>query len=489
VPLVALRPLRHRAYAITWTGSLVSNIGTWMQTVAVGALVTGITHNPIWTAVSFVAGFLPNGILAPVGGALADRIDRRSAIIAGTTIEAAVAAALAVLVAGGHTNPYLITVLVFAAGCVGALRMPFQQAILPDLVPAEDMVGAISLGSAQWNLGRVIGPALASLVIVAGSFAAAFAVNALSFAGVIVAFIIVRVPPPLRHEDDDGGIIDHMRAGVAAVRRVPSLRAGIGLIALAAFFAAPFIALVPSFASLLVRGGPKAIGAAAGVMTTAQGVGAVTAALVFPGLVARFGRRRMLVVVLFATPLALIPYALSPSVATAAAGILIVGGCYICVLSGLSAVMQLGAPAQFRGRVLSLYFATLSVVFPLGALVQGVFARRVGLRPTMIACALALVGGLMGVRLLRPGVFDALADTDDDAVGPPATQVEVAVVVDVGADQRGNELRQSSFHGVDGRGEIFVAARCVAEEQHERTVMVGYELEVRGEPGLHLTAR
>jgi MFS family permease len=408
---LSLRPMRHRAFAITWTGSLVSNIGTWMQTVAVGALVTGVTRNPIWTAVAFVAGFLPNGVLAPVGGALADRLDRRRAIIAGVTVEAAISAVLAVVVGAGNTDPYLITALVFVAGCVGALRMPFQQAVLPDLVPPEDIVGAISLGSAQWNLGRVAGPALAGLVIVGGSFSAAFAVNAVSFAAVIVSFFFVRLPPPV----DPGahvGILAHMGDGVRVVRSSPALRSAIGLIALAAAFTSPFIALVPAVAARLVdaTGDAKAIAGATGVLTTAQGVGAVVAALVFPSLVASFGRRRMLLIVLFLTPFALVPYALAGSVPVAAAAIVVVGGAYICILSGLSAVVQLRAPAAYRGRILSLYFATLSVVFPLGALVQGVLARRVGLRATTIGGAVAMVAALAVIAIARPSVFRSLAD-------------------------------------------------------------------------------
>ncbi|MDQ3108087.1 MAG: MFS transporter [Actinomycetota bacterium] len=437
MPVVALRPLRHRSFALLWTGSLVSNIGTWMQTVAVGALVTGITRNPVWTAVAFVAGFLPNGILAPIGGALADRLDRRRFAIVGTAVEGSLAATLAVIVGAGNTDPYVITFVVFLAGCVGALRMPFQQAMLPDLVPHEDVVGAISLGSAQWNLGRVIGPALAGLVIVAGSYAAAFAINALSYLAVIVAYLFVRVPPTVP-EGEDHGLIRHLRAGVGTVRREPALRAAMGLIAVAAALAAPFIALIPAFADTLTGGSREALAAATGVMTTGQGVGAVIASLLFPSFVERYGRRRMLVVVLILTPLALVPYALSPSVPFAVGAIVVVGGAYICILSGLSAVMQLRAPAAFRGRVLSLYFATLSIVFPLGALVQGVLARQVGLRATTIGGAGLLLIVLAVLGVTRPEVLRALDDEplddeplderpgDDDALVSDAATAQAA---------------------------------------------------------------
>ncbi len=427
MPVAALRPLRHRSFAVIWTGSLVSNIGTWMQTVAVGALVTGVTRNPVWTAATFVAGFLPNGILAPIGGALADRLDRRRFSIAATAVEGLIAATLALVVARGSTDPYLITALVFLAGCVGALRMPFQQAMLPDLVPDEDVVGAISLGSAQWNLGRVIGPALAGLVIVAGSYAAAFAINAVSFVAVIVAFAFVRVPSPVA--DGTTRLLAHLRAGVGTVRRDPALRAAMACIALAAAFAAPFIALIPAFAALLTDGSRTALAGATGALTTAQGIGAVAASLLFPTLVERFGRKRMLLLVLGLTPVALVPYALAPTVAFAAGAIVVVGAAYICILSGLSAVMQLRAPAEYRGRVLSLYFATLSIVFPLGALVQGVLARRVGLRATTIGGAVVLLAALGGLAVRRPSLFAALDDepgVDDDVELPVVSDAAVA---------------------------------------------------------------
>lgn len=395
----------------------MSNIGTWMQTVAVAALVTGITGNPVWTAASFIAGFLPNGILAPVGGALADRLDRRRWAIIGTAVEGGLAFVLALVIAAGNTDPFVITGIVFLAGCVGALRMPFQQAMLPDLVPADDVVGAISLGSAQWNLGRVIGPALAGLVIVAGSYAAAFFVNAASFLAVIVAFLFVRLPPHQSLDDDDVGLLSHMRAGASTVRSTPALRAGIVLIALSATLAAPFMALIAAYADELTVG-DDALGAATGALTTGQGVGAVVFSLLFPSFVVAFGRRRMLTLMLFLTPLALVPYALAPSVPAAVAAIVVVGGCYICILSGLSAVMQLRSPAAFRGRVLSLYFATLSVVFPVGALAQGALARLVGMRATILASAAAMLGAVVAVAVLRPHLLRALDDAPDESDEP-----------------------------------------------------------------------
>ncbi|HET9441764.1 MAG TPA: MFS transporter [Acidimicrobiales bacterium] len=409
MPVAALRPFRHRRFALVWTGGMVSTIGSWMQTVAVGALVTDLTRNPIWTAAAFVAGFLPSGVLSPIGGALADRVDRRRFVMASNAVEAAIAATLAALVGAGQTNPVLVTALVFLAGCVASVRLPFQHAMLPDLVPTDDLMAAVSLGSAQWNLGRVLGPAVAGVVIVAGSFATAFALNAASFLAVIAAFAVVRVPRPVPSEDDPG-LLAELRAGAAVVRREPGCRAAIVLIAAAAGLAAPFIALIPAMASELAEAGSKALAGATGALTTAQGVGAVLGTLAFPSLVERFGRRRMLVAMLVATSAALVPYALAPTVAVGVVGIALVGACYICVLSGLSGVMQLRAPARFRGRLMSLFFATVAIVFPLGAMAQGVLAGRVGLRATTLGGGAALLLVVAAVAVLRPRLLSALDD-------------------------------------------------------------------------------
>lgn len=420
MPPAAFRPLRHRNYAVVWGAGMVSNIGTWMQTVAVGALVTDITRQPLWTALAYIAGFLPNGVLAPIGGALADRFDRRRAVAAGVLIEAGLAATLGLLVRDGEASPALMTSVVFLAGCVAAIRLPFQQAMLPDLVPREDIVGAVSLGSAQWNLGRVVGPSLAGVVIVLGSYRTAFFLNALSFLAVVVAMVVIRLQPQ-QSEDEWRGLAAHIKGGVRAVKHDPGLRAAMGLIAAAASLTAPFMALIPAFAQILTDGDRKELGAATGAMTAAQGVGAVVGALLLATLAERLGRRRAITTALVATPIAVFPYALSPTVPVAVVTVVIVGGAYIGILSGLSAVLQLRAAPAVRGRVLSLYFATLSVVFAVGAGGQGALANVIGLRATMMLGAAAMLVVVAWLRIRRPALLLALEDPHGTEVAATAS--------------------------------------------------------------------
>lgn len=409
----SFRPLRHRNFALFFWANLVSNVGTWMQTVAVGALVTARTGRASWAALVAAAVFLPIGLLSPVGGALADRLDRRRWLAIGNLVEAALAAVLVVLSATGRASPAAVTGVVFLAGCMLALLIPFQQAMVPDLVSDEDVLGAAALGSAQYNLGRVVGPALAGVVIAVSSYTWAFAVNAVSFFAVVAALAAMRLADRSPAERK-AGLWSQIRDGARAARSEPSCRTAIGLIALSAFLAAPFIALIPAKALALSSGGEKATGAATGALTTAQGVGAVIGALMLAPLAERFGRQRVVVFDLVAAPLALCLYAVSPSVVTAVVALALVGATYIGILSGLNTVVQLRAPSEFRARVLSLYLMALGVIYPLGALAQGAVADVTSLSDATAGAAILMVLVVGALALFQPHTFRALGDTPDE---------------------------------------------------------------------------
>ena len=407
-------PLRHRDYALLWSASGLSNIGTWMQTVAVGALVAAKTGRASWAALVAVAAFLPVGVLAPIGGALADRLDRRRFLAFGSLVQASVAVALAAITVGGRAPVGAIIALTFLDGCTASLILPFLMAMIPDLVPREELLAAASLGSAQYNLGRVVGPALAGVVIALSSYSAAFVVNALSFAAVITGVILIRLPanPP---RSDEEGVWSRIRAGASVARREPGCRSAIILITLAAFFASPFIALIPAKAEHLAHTA-KSTAAITSAFTTAQGIGAVAGALLLAPLAARFGRRRLLEFDLCGACVAVALFGLAPTVPTAIVALLLLGGLYIGVLSGLNTLVQLRAPAAYRARVLSLFFVALGVTYPVGALIQGALADRFTLGRTMVGAALTLLAVLGFLAATRPAVFRAIGD--DEAVLP-----------------------------------------------------------------------
>ena len=361
-------------FAILWTGAFISNIGTWMETVGVGILVTEATGQAIWTGLVAAAGFVPLAVLGPVGGALADRVpaapaahrhDRRSRPCSPRV--------LTVLAATGEPGPGIVTLIVFAAGCVQSIGFPAYQAVLPDLVPERGLVGAVALSSAQWNLGRVVGPALAGIMISVGGYEWAFAFNALSFLAVIFAVIQLRLPPPVERKRAVDLRVGPRRLRVrraatracaSSSRTWPSTR----------LLAAPFIALVPAMAEKVFDAG--ASGTA--VLVTAQGIGAVTMALSLAALAAPLRQRPGAARACSGAcrPRSCV-YAVMPDARarrrsrSSSSGFL-----YLGALSSFTSIAQLRAPAAVRGRVLSVLMVLLGSLYPLGAVMPGRDRRR-----------------------------------------------------------------------------------------------------------------
>jgi MFS family permease len=395
-----------------------------METIAVGVLVTQTTGQAQWTGIVAAAGFVPMAFVGPVGGALADRMPRHRLLVTTTVIQTMFAGTLTALAALGTTPPWAVTLIVFGSGCASAAGLPAYQALLPELVGRDDLPGAIALGSAQWNLGRVIGPVLAGVAITAGGYTWAFAINTVSFLAVIAAVAPLHLPTPARH--DGVSIIASIRRGARFVIDEPGTRAVMTYLALFAFFAAPFIALVPAVALKLF--GDERRGTAA--LVTAQGLGAVVMALMLGGIAARFGYRRVLLVAVGALPVTLVLYALAPSLTFGVVAICLVGATYLGCLSTVMTITQLRAPGALRGRVMATGMLILGTLYPLGSIAQGAVADQVGLRVTTAGGAVVLAALLVALRVFRPGFDDVLRDNDPswtaaDESGPDRAALEV----------------------------------------------------------------
>jgi MFS family permease len=403
--LSSLQPFRYRNFTLLWAGGFVSYVGSWMQTVAVGALVVSNTGSATWAVLVAAGAFLPIGLLSPIGGALADRMARRPVLVAGNLAAAGTAVLLAVLVAAGRDSPGALVALVTLQGAVSALIGPFQSAILPDLVPPREFLAATSLNSAQFNLGRIVGPALAGATVAAFGYPVAFVANAVSFLAVVLALVFVRLGPPGGRAT---GLFSSVREGFTAARREPSCWAAIGTIAVVAFLASPFIALVPVMAHHLTDGGSRVVAQTTAILTTAQGAGAVVGALLLAPLAALLGRGRLLAWNLAVLPLVLIAYGASQTRWEAAVLLFLVGLVYIGVLSGLTTVVQLRAPQAYRGRVLSFFLVALGVAYPLGSLAQGPVIDWVGLGWTTAGTSVLLSVIMAAVAFGKPGLVRAI---------------------------------------------------------------------------------
>lgn len=434
----ALAPLRHRPFALLWGGAFLSNIGNWMETITVGVYVQRTTGQAGWTGLVAGAAFIPNALFGPVGGALADRLPRKPLLIVATALQLILAGTLAVLVTRGTATPGVIAVIVFVAGCVGAAQFPAYQSILPDLVPVEDLPGAVALSSTQWNLGRVIGPALAGIVIAIGGYGWALGINTLSFLAPLIVVVIIHIPPPAAKPTES--LLRSMRDGFAFARQDPGLRVSLQFLAVAAFLAAPFIALVPAISDKVLHAETTSHGTA--WLVTAQGLGAVVAGLSLGGLTTRYGIRNILLRLMLALPIALFLYAIAPTLWFAVPAIFVVGLVYLGVLASSTTVAQLRAPAAMRGRVLSLFLVVLGLLYPIGAALQGRLGDTFGLRRVTAIAAILYGVVVYGAWLVRPGFLDPLdAPVPEGAPGVEETELGIAPVPE--------EIRPRSNRGSD----------------------------------------
>src|SRR5258706_13822060 len=360
-------PFNSRNFTSMWIGALLSNVGTWMEAVGLSYYVAHTTGKPSWSALVGAAGFLPNGVLGPIGSAMADRWSRRRILSIGSALSAIVAAILAVWVGGGTATPLGIAALAFVAGCIGAFTFPAFQSILPDLVDREHLVAGVGLSNAQWNLGRIIGPSLAAIAISIGGIGAALWCNAASFFSVIVAVALVKVPHRI------GARRQVCRAPADGVRFLvahPVMRRMLVVMVLSIGIASPFIAFVSLMATDIFHGDARSTS----VLVTAQGIGAVTAAFTLGSVTKRFG---VSVVMFGAVGLlcpALVAYGLAPKLWLAATMLTLVGLCYGYAFTSFASVAQHAAPDDMRGRVLAVNFLVLGIMFPVGTLIQGQIA-------------------------------------------------------------------------------------------------------------------
>jgi MFS family permease len=373
--IAAFRPFKHRNFTLLWSANLVSNIGTWMETIAVGAILARDTKKAAALGLAAAASFVPMALLAPVGGLISDRVHRKKFLLGTLAFDLLLAIVLAVLIATGHRSPALLSGVLFVEGCSAALSLPNRQAIMPDLVPKEDLLAAVALGSASWNGGRIVGPLLAGLLISATSPAWAISANAASFAFMLVAAFFIQLPQPKRSEIADS-VKNRIAEGLDAIKSVPDNRLALILIAILATTAGPFIGLIPIVAQNVFGGGPKTIS----LFVTAQGAGAVVGVLTAAGIAERIGRKPAIAWAFGIISVALILYARAPTTAVAAGALVIIGACYFTVLTGCQGLLQRNTASEKRARVLAIFSVALGGPYAIAVTLAGYSADRIGLR-------------------------------------------------------------------------------------------------------------
>lgn len=390
----SLAPFRSRSFTAMWSGALVSNVGTWMEAIALGYYVADTTGKASWTALVAVAAFLPSAVLGPVGSAMADRLSRRRVLALGNLASATIAVVIALWIRTGDATAGGLAMMSLFAGGVSAFTFPSFQTTIPSLVPPDQLVAAIGLSSAQWNLGRLLGPVFAAVAINLGGIEAALWCNAVSFLAIVLVVSVVRFPQGERARRP---VFGALADGVRFARGSAEMRAMLVLMAATMFLGSPFIAFVPQMATNVLGGDARSTS----LLVGAQGVGAVVAAFTLGGVTERMGLRSVMrwsIALLCPT---LVLYAFAPSVWLAAVALAFVGLCYGYAFTTFASTAQRAAPDHLRGRVLAVNTFVLGFVYPMGSLAQGALADALpgsaGLR-WVTASAATLLGAVLVAR-------------------------------------------------------------------------------------------
>lgn len=381
-----------------WIAGLASNVGTWMQNVGAAWLMTSLAPTPFWVSMVQAASSLPFFLLAIPAGALADVVDRRRLLLAALAWLLACSALLAGLALADLVGPGGLLALTFAIGVGSTFVAPAFLAIIPELVPREEIPGAVSLNGISMNLARAVGPAAGGLLVAAAGVGFAFLANALSYLGVIGAIARWRRPPRegrLPPED----LIGAMRAGLRYVRHSSALQLVLIRVAVFVLPGSAVWALLPLYAREQLALGPAGYGVLLGFF----GAGAVAGGLVLPALRARVGPQRVTTLAALGYAAALIVLGALPALPAAAAALVVAGAGWLALLTTLNAAAQLVLPAWVRARGLSAYLLVLFGGLALGSAAWGAGAERIGVPRTFeLAGAAVALSRLFVWRLRLP---------------------------------------------------------------------------------------
>src|SRR5579859_1712026 len=244
----AIRSLRNRNFRLFWTGNFLSNIGTWMQNVAQGWLVLTLTNSSFWLGVVGFAGSIPFLIFTLFGGVIADRVNKRRLLFVTQTVMMVLAFVLATLTYFKLITVWGVAAIAFANGVALAMNAPSYQALVPKLVPREDLTNGIALNSAQFNMSRILGPTLGGYAMVLLGVAGNFFLNGLSFLAVLWALVRIRYPEEQKARRES--MLSSLRGGFRYLNSQRQMRVLMGMTAVVSFLGLPFITFIPYFAKI-----------------------------------------------------------------------------------------------------------------------------------------------------------------------------------------------------------------------------------------------
>lgn len=402
------RALRHRNFRLFFSGQIISLTGTWMQTLAQSWLVYRLTQSPALLGTVSFASQVPVLFLSPWAGIVADRHSRQRMVIITQSAMMVQALLLAALTLTGRITVWQIFMLSVFQGICIAFDMPARQAFLVEMVGSEDLMNAIALNSSMFNSARMLGPAIAGILVAALGEGMCFLINGISYLAVIAGLLLMRLTP-WRPDGTKTGRLDQLKEGVGYVVNHRAIRSLLGLLGIVSLLGMPYAVLMPIFAEEILRSGPRGLG---GLMSAAA-AGALMGALWLARRRSVLGLDRVVVRACAAFGIALTLFSLARVYWLAVACLVPAGFGIMVQMGSTNSLVQSIVDNRMRGRVMGLYATMFLGVAPFGSLLAGFLAQRAGAPATVALGGIACLAGAGVLALRMPRLeIDALLRGD-----------------------------------------------------------------------------
>ncbi len=435
------RALRHRNFQLFFSGQLISLIGTWMQTVAQSWLVYKLTGSGLLLGSVGFASQIPVFLVAPIGGITADRMNRQRVVIATQTASMVLALVLAALTLTHTVQVWHIFVLASLLGVVNAFDIPGRQSFLVDMVGKEDLMNAIALNSSMFNGARVIGPAVAGVLVARLGEGWCFFANGVSYIAVIAGLMLMKVHSPARAIG--ASPFEHVVEGFRFVNDTAPIRALLLLLGVVSATGMPYVVLMPIFADKILHHGGQELASLIGshdlgavrlgILMGAAGVGALLGALTLAVRTGVKGLGRWVAVCCAGFGVSLMLFSFSTSFWLSVLLLLPVGYFIMLQMASSNTLIQVMVPDALRGRVMAVYSMMFMGLAPLGALMGGALSDRLGAPLTVAIGGLASVAGAVWFGMHLPKIrveARRLIHAQQMAGGQPAEGVTATVAED-----------------------------------------------------------
>lgn len=383
------RALQHRNYRLFFAGQTVSLIGSWVTRIATSWLVYRLTDSPLLLGLTGFAGQIPMLVLSPVAGVLADRWNRHRILVITQVLSALQSLALAVLALSGRITVMQIIILQIAQGVINSFDTPARQAFVVEMVEDRaDLPNAIALNSSMFNASRIIGPTIGGIVIAAVGEGWCFMIDAVSYVAVIFSLLAMRLPARVVHRDR-APIMDELRSGARYAFGFAPVRELLLNVALIGTMGMPYAVLMPVFASKVLHGGPHTLG----LLMTASGLGALLGTVYLASRHTVVGLGKVIVAATMMLSAALMVFSYSHTLVVSMAVLPFVGAGMMLQAASANTILQTIVDEHLRGRVMAFYSMAVLGTMPIGSLVAGVLADRIGAPHTIfigaVVCILA----------------------------------------------------------------------------------------------------